>query len=169
MTGPVTRVVTFSRYGSTDEVGAWVAAALAREQDQSVYFTDSTEDPSTGLSQASAVIVGAPVYAQHLLAEARHFLAARQHLLAGRELWLFTCSMSVSGVKDLPRDVPDLVPAGVAHFAGRLDFARLSRAERLLMRALRQSGGDRRERAGVERWAASIGRVGALLAPAPGR
>ncbi|MDR1295116.1 MAG: flavodoxin domain-containing protein [Bifidobacteriaceae bacterium] len=169
MTGPLTRVVTFSRYGSTDDVGAWIAAALTREQDQSVYFTDSTEDPSTGLGEASSVIVGVPVYAQHFLAEARHFLAARQDLLAGRELWLFTCSMGVSGVNDLPRDAPDLVPAGVAHFAGRLDFARLNRAERLLMRALRQSGGDRRERAGVERWAASIGRVGACLAPVPRR
>ncbi|MDR1151688.1 MAG: flavodoxin domain-containing protein [Bifidobacteriaceae bacterium] len=169
MTGPVTRVVTFSRYGSTDEVGAWIAAALTREQDQSVYFTDSTEDPSTGMGEASAVIVGAPVYAQHLLAEARHFLAARQHLLAGRDLWLFTCSMSALGVNDLAHDAPDLVPAGVAHFAGRLDFARLNRAERLLMRALRQSGGDRREQAVVEHWAASIGRVGALLAPVPRR
>jgi menaquinone-dependent protoporphyrinogen IX oxidase len=161
--------VTFSRHGSTDEVGAWIAAALNREQNRSVYLTDSTEDPSTGLGEASAVIVGVPVYAQHFLAEARHFLAARQRLLASRELWLFTCSIGVSGVNDLPHDAPDLAPAGVAHFAGSLDFASLNRAERLLMRALGQSGGDRRERTGVERWAASIGRVGALVAPVPHR
>ncbi|MDR1634091.1 MAG: flavodoxin domain-containing protein [Bifidobacteriaceae bacterium] len=161
MSGLPIRVVTFSRHGSTDEVGRWVARSLAGLVDASVYQNDSTGDPETGLGAASRVVVGMPVYANHWRPEARRFLNRCASTLGQREVWLFTCSLG-GGLDDLDHLEPELVPVGLAHFGGKLDWDRLAVPERMLMRALGQTSCDRRSRADVEAWAASIVRTAAL-------
>jgi menaquinone-dependent protoporphyrinogen IX oxidase len=154
------RVVTFSRHGATDEVGAWITDTLNSQIADSTRFNSSVSgDQTLGLKEADTIIVGAPVYAQKWMAEARHFLTAQAALLSRRQLWVFACSLRRLIFLTAPDWAGGLRPAGQTWFGGRLEWNRLRAAEKVLMAALGQGEVDTRIRSEVEAWALEIART----------
>lgn len=169
MTGPLHRprvlVVVASRHGSTDEIAAALARAIA----------DSDAGRTAGLSTVpvpadqrpdpaafDAVVLGSAVYAGRWLEPAREYAARHVDVLRRRPVWLF--SSGPIGDPPFPPDEAYDVAAlrsltgAKDHrtFPGRLDKTRLSFGERAMVTAMRAPLGDFRDWDAVRRWGAEI-------------
>jgi menaquinone-dependent protoporphyrinogen oxidase len=148
-----------SKYGSTREVAEAIAAEIGRAHEVSVL--DASDVRS--LDGIDAVVLGSAIYGGHWLESARKLVEDRCKELAARPLWLF----SVGPIGDPPK--PDEAgPDGISEtlyatrarghqvFAGKLDYAKLRRLERLMVKALHAPEGDFRDWESISAWARGI-------------
>lgn len=152
-------VTAASKHGSTAEIAAVIAQVLAeRGVDATlVPIADVTE-----VSEFDAAVLGSAVYGGRWLAAGKEFVERWAESLAARPVWLF----SSGPIGDPPKPDEDPVDAAAIieatgareHriFAGRLDRARLSYAERAIVVAFRAPYGDFRNWPEIRAWAAGI-------------
>jgi menaquinone-dependent protoporphyrinogen oxidase len=151
------QVVTATKHGSTAEVGAAIAQRL-HERGYEVRSFDASE--ADRLSPEGAVVLGSPIYMSKWLKPARAVLDQLAAEPAGRAVFVF----SVGPVGDPPKP-EDAAPeaevaafaaeraSGSAIFAGKLDSSKLSRLERLAIRAVKAPNGDYRDWIAIRDWA----------------
>jgi menaquinone-dependent protoporphyrinogen oxidase len=164
-------VITATRHQSTREIGDAIAARLLERGHQAV-----SEDIAVvgELEPGAAVVIGSPIYMGKWVRSARALAARLAAEAPGRPIWAF----SVGPLGDPPE------PAGagpgeeierfvaeraIEHrlFSGRLDLARLSRRERLVVRTIKAPEGDFRDWTVIEAWTDGI--ADSLARADPGR
>jgi menaquinone-dependent protoporphyrinogen oxidase len=155
----VVRVVYASKYGSTREVAEAIAEEVGREHD--VVAQDA--GGAGGFEGVDAIVLGSAIYGGRWLDPARDLAGKRAYELTGRPIWLF----SVGPIGD-PLKPEDAGPDGISEtierlgargheiFAGKLDYSKLGRLERLMVRALHAPAGDFRDWDAIRAWARSI-------------
>ena len=177
---PRVLVVAASRHGSTAEIAAALASALAECDAGRTGGITAIAMPVEQRPDATAfdaVILGSAVYAGHWLESAREYAATHADVLRQRPVWLF--SSGPIGAPPFPPDEPYDVqplthligPRGHRTFPGRLDRSRLSFGERAMVTAMRAPLGDFRDWDAVRAWAAEIAgsiRTTAQARPVPG-
>lgn len=154
-------VTAATRHGSTEEIAeAITAGLLARRIDAQTIAIDEVGT----LAGFDAVVLGSAVYVGHWLKPAREFAHAHASALRAKPVWLFSSGPLGPPEQPTPREpdvnVEELVALTGARehrvFAGRLDRARLSLAERAAVRLIHAPLVDSRDWDAVERWAAEI-------------
>jgi menaquinone-dependent protoporphyrinogen oxidase len=152
-------VVFASKYESTREVAEAIAAEIGQRHE--VATRDAAEVET--LEGADAVVLGSAIYGGHWLEPARKLLSEHAEALAARPAWLF----SVGPIGDPPKPAeagPDGIEDAIAAtgarghdvFAGKLDFSKLKRVERLMVKAFRAPEGDFRDWDEIRAWARSV-------------
>ena len=157
----VVRVVYASKYGSTREVAEAIADEIGREHDA------TTQDASGagGFEGVDAIVLGSAIYGGRWLDAAWTLAEKRAYELAGRPIWVF----SVGPIGDPPKPEeagPDRIDEVIERlgarghqiFTGRLDYSKLGRLERLMVKALHAPEGDFRDWDAIRTWAGSIAR-----------
>jgi menaquinone-dependent protoporphyrinogen oxidase len=155
----VVRVVYASKYGSTREVAEAIAEVIGREHEA------TTQDAAGagGFERVDAIVLGSAIYGGRWLEPALNLSEKRAYEMSGRPIWLF--SVGPIGNPSKPEDAgPDgidqtmerLGARGHELFAGRLDYAKLGRLERLMVKALHAPEGDFRDWDAIRAWAGSI-------------
>jgi menaquinone-dependent protoporphyrinogen oxidase len=164
-------VTAATRHGSTEEIcEAITAGLLARRIDAEMIAIDEVAT----IAGFDAVVLGSAVYVGHWLKPAREFAHWHAGALRTKPVWLFSSGPLGPPEKATPReptvDVEEIVALTGARehrvFAGRLDRARLSLAERAAVRLVHAPVVDSRDWDAVEAWAAEIAAV--LSSPAVG-
>src|SRR5262245_38815789 len=156
-------IVISSKYGATREIGDAIAEELARaEHDAAVKEADDVGD----LDGADAIVLGSAIYVGKWMKPADAILTDLAKELASRSVWLFS-----SGPVGDPPKPEEAEPEGIVDavtrvgarghetFAGKLDYERLGRVERLLVKALKAPEGDFRDWDAIREWARSISRA----------
>lgn len=161
-------VFTASKHGSTEEIGAAIVLEL-RAQD--IEADAKTAGEAVDVAGYDAVIVGSAIYAGHWMKESLSFLEQHRGALARKPVWLF--SSGPIG-EDKGRDpiapayvdklVTDNGARGHRIFAGKLEPADLSLAERAITKVVRAPSGDFRDWDEIHAWAREI--AAALFVPA---
>ena len=160
-------VAVASRHGSTreiaDEIGETLRQALASLGEDArvdVLFAENVYD----VSGYDAFVLGSAVYSGRWLDAARRLVAAHQVELASRPVWLFS-SGPARPRPDQGLDADGFDSSAVARlsgahqhrlFAGKLDRARLSFAERTVAGLYGFRDGDYRDWEGIRDWALAI-------------
>ncbi|RJK97621.1 flavodoxin domain-containing protein [Vallicoccus soli] len=154
-----------SKHGATAEIGERVAQVLRTGG----HDVDLVRPDDVGAVDGyDAVVLGSAVYAGHWLAPARALALRLSAQLVLRPVWLFSSGpvgdppYPVGEPVDVERVLASTAARDHRVLPGRVERARLSFAERAVLRALRAPEGDFRDWAQVEDWAAGIGRA---LAP----
>lgn len=154
-------VAAASRHGSTAQIAERIEDTLRVQlsDEWSVRLADLA-DPRT-FEGADAVVLGSAVYLGHWLRPAIKAL----HVVKDApllDLWLFSTGPISDDMSENARIITadEMVDAGCATqhmvFTGRLDVERLSRWERLVVRALGVISVDRRDWAAVDDWTTGI-------------
>jgi menaquinone-dependent protoporphyrinogen oxidase len=155
-------IVVGSKHGSTRAIAEAVGDELRiRSVDVTLADADG-ETKNISLDGYDAAVIGSAVYIGHWMKDARAFLDANRESLRKMPVWLFSSGPLGDGSKQ-PDDLADVrafaddVQARDHHiFAGKLDKADLSLAERAAVRMVHAPYGDAREWAKVRAWAKSI-------------
>lgn len=152
-------VIVASKHGSSREVADAIADALNGVHEVEVFDPGGVGD----LAGADAIVLGSAIYGGRWLQPARELVGERAQELASRPLWLFSC-----GPLGDPPKPEDAGPDGIAEtvaatrarehkvFAGKLDYSKLGRIERLMVRALHAPEGDFRDWDAIHGWARAI-------------
>lgn len=152
-------VAVATRHGATREIGDAIAEALAAAgHEAEVADPDDVES----VEPYGAVVLGSSVYVGRWAASARALVDRLEHYLAARPVWLF--SSGPVGNPPKPEGDPEEIPVLLARlnarehrsFAGRLDTADLSLAERAVVALIQAEKGDYREWAEPMTWGAEI-------------
>ena len=153
-------IVVGSRHGSTRSIAEVVGDEL-RNGGLDVSIVDA-DAPDISVEGYDAAVIGSAVYIGKWMKDARAFLEANRELLSKIPVWLF----SSGPLKDGPEQPVDLAEVRVfaddVHardhrvFAGSLDKANLSLAERAAVRMVHAPYGDAREWDEIRSWAATI-------------
>jgi menaquinone-dependent protoporphyrinogen oxidase len=153
-------LMTASKHGSTEEIGDFIAKALAHEGlDVDRY---SPGQPIAKDIPFDAAVIGSAVYAGHWLGEARKWISNEWHTLRHVPVWLF--SSGPVGDPPMPDEDPADIEAignvldvrGHVRFAGKIDKDTLGFGERAIVKALRVEPGDFRDWVAMEEWARSV-------------
>lgn len=154
-------IAAASRHGSTTDIAARIERTM-REHLSSRWAVKLADlsDLRT-FDDADAVVLGSAVYLGHWLRPAIKALHEVKDapLL---DLWLFSTGPISDDVSENARVITadEMVEKGCAAehmvFAGRLEAADLSWWERLIVRAVGATSGDRRDWEAVDDWATSI-------------
>jgi menaquinone-dependent protoporphyrinogen oxidase len=153
-------VAVASKHGSTREI----AETIAQELQASGLSVDLREvGEVTHLDGYDAVVLGSAVYAGHWLLDAKHFAERLTNQLLELPVWLFS-SGPVGDVDPQPLDDPNQLAASMADvkvrdhhvFVGKIDFARLGWAERMVVKAFKSPIGDFRDWNEIRDWARGI-------------
>ena len=152
-------VAVASRHGATREIGEAVADAL-REARHEADVVDPDEVES--IASYDAVVLGSSVYVGRWAASARAMVDRFAHVLCQVPVWLF--SSGPVGNPPQPAGEPDEIPALIARlearghraFAGRLDPAGLTLAERAVVALIQAESGDYRRWAEPAEWGSEI-------------
>ena len=152
------QVITAGKHGSTEEVGAAIAARL-RARGHQAEGAAATDDGA--FAGTDGVVLGSAIYIGKWRKPARRLAAALP--AAAVPYWLF----SVGPLGDPPE--PELPPPealvgaeaataarGYEVFSGRLDREALGRLERMAVNAQEAPEGDFRDWPRIEAWADSI-------------
>lgn len=146
-----------SRHGSTREIAAVVATALARAG-VDVDHIDPQDVFDVG--HYDALVVGSGVYLGQWLAPARDMLERVGPQLPSARVWLFSSGLSGKAPTiTLRTPGGDVEPVEHRHFPGNLDVLQLSLAERAAILAARGTYGDARDLDAVRAWAEQVGRT----------
>jgi len=151
-------VVAASKHGSTREIAESIAEQL-RTRGLEV---DCAEPDEASVGGHEAVVVGSAVYAGSWMRSARQFVEQHSDALAQMPVWLFSSGpLDDPDVEALPEkkvaDLSEKTKALGHHvFAGKLDREDLSRAERLVVKAVKAPDGDFRDWDDVRTWADQI-------------
>lgn len=152
-------VTTASKHGATAEIGGAIASHLA-----SLGHDVDVRDPAMvrDLDGVDAVVLGSAVYAGHWLKPARELVDRMGPKLRDLPVWLFSSGPVGNPPKPL-QDAVDVAGAvatigALEHrvFAGFVDKARLSLAERAMVRAFHAAVGDFRDWDLITAWAGEI-------------
>lgn len=150
-----------SKYGSTAEIGEWVADGLRAAG----LVVDVIPAGLVGtLEPYNAVVLGGALYANRWHRDARRFARHHEGALRERAVWLFS-----SGPLDASADAHDIAPvAGVAALARRIGARShatfggrlVPDTDGFVARALaKKMAGDFRNQAAVRAWAHEIARA----------
>jgi menaquinone-dependent protoporphyrinogen oxidase len=155
-------VITASRHGSAEAVGAEIARGIsdAGMAARAVRADDVDDLPAEGIP----VVLGSAVYMGRWLKPARTIAARLRDERNPRPLWLF----SVGPLGEPPEPPEPIGAEALADlggerarehrvFSGRLDRSRLSRRERLIVNAVKAPDGDYRDWDAIDAWASGIG------------
>ncbi len=168
-------VVVGSKHGSTRSIAEAVGDEL-RNRGLNVTIVD-VESAATSLDSYDAAVIGSAVYVGRWMKDARAFLEANRESLRSMPLWLFS-SGPLGDASEQPDDLTDVQAfADDVHakshrvFAGKLDKADLSIAERAAVRIVHAPYGDAREWGEIRSWAQTIAEEltdarGSTVAPA---
>jgi menaquinone-dependent protoporphyrinogen oxidase len=158
-------VTSASKHGSTEEIGAFVAARLReRGQDAEAVPIEQVD----GLLGYDAVVLGSAVYLGSWMKEAKAFVKAKRERLASLPVWLFSSGptdeagehgLSEQQVDELEKAIH---PREHAVFPGAIDLDRLGFVEERMVKAVKAPVGDFRD------WEA-IGAFADRIADALGR
>ena len=157
-------LVTYAtRAGSTVEVAAAIGEALSK-RGFAVDVKPVKEKPS--LANYQAVLMGSAIRAGNWLPEAVDFVKTNQQALNKMPAALFTVHMNNTGDDDASRAArlaylqtvrPLLNQAEEIYFAGKMDFARLSFLDRLIVTIMaRGIEADRRDWNKIRNWVPAI-------------
>ncbi|CAL9344054.1 flavodoxin domain-containing protein [Streptomyces sp. Tu 3180] len=150
-----------STNGSTARIAEAVAAALRKE---GLTADTAPAGTVTDVTPYDGVVLGGGLYAGRWHKDARRFARRHRRSLAERPLWLFSSGPLDTSAAE--RDVPPvpgvrrtgdrLDARGHVTFGGCLEEGAKGRVARMILRGGR--GGDFRDFAAVERWAAGVAR-----------
>lgn len=159
---PTILVTVASKYGSTQEIAAFVGRVLA---EHGLNVSVMGVEDVTSLAGIDAVVAGSAVYAGHWLKPAREFLERHATDLKTKPVWLFSSGPIGDPAKpqEDPVDASSLVELTGARdhrvFAGKLDRRVLNFGEKAIVIALRAREGDFRDWSEIGEWAAGIART----------
>jgi menaquinone-dependent protoporphyrinogen oxidase len=151
-----------SKYGATEEIARAIAEAL--EQQTITAACLAAKDVAV-IAGYDAFVIGSGVYVGKWLADARKLVEREANALASMPVWLF--SSGPIGDPPVPKggavDATALIAATGARdhrvFPGRLDKARLSFADRIVVGAVRAPEGDFRDWDEIRSWASEIAKA----------
>ena len=159
-----------SRHGSTAEMAAEIASALAEAGlDAAVVPPDDV----TSLHGYDAAVIGSAIYMNSWMAPARDLVDRLSDELAGMPVWLFSSGPvgDPPPPAEDPEEMAEIIAATHARghqvFAGRIDRSQLGLGEKVLTSALRTPEGDYRPWTDVRTWAEGIARELAAGAGGP--
>ncbi len=153
-------IVVGSKHGSTRSIADAIGKEL-RAVGLDASITDAN-DADVSLDGYDAVVVGSAVYIGRWMKDARTFLEANSEPLRRMPLWLFSSgplgerSEQPDDLADVRALADDLQARDHRVFAGRLDRAELSLAERAAVRMVHAPYGDAREWEQIRLWAKTI-------------
>ncbi len=153
-------IVVGSKHGSTRSIAEAVGDELrSGGLDASIVAPDAA---AISLAGFDAAVVGSAVYVGHWMKDAQSFLEANRESLRNMPLWLFSSGPLGDG-SDRTDDLVDVRAfADDVHardhrvFAGSLDKADLSLAERAAVRIVHAPYGDARQWDDIRSWAQTI-------------
>lgn len=151
-----------TKHGATAEIAKAIGQTLSEADFEVDVIPPDLVDTVEGYD---AVVLGSAVYAGRWLEPAKQMVARHRQALAARPVWLFSSGPVGEPPKpiDDPADVPEVRERTRARehrvFAGRIEKARLSFAERAIVAALRVPDGDFRSWDEVRDWANGIVRA----------
>lgn len=148
-----------SKHGSTTEIAANLAAALAAAGIEAVVLPPAEV---TSVAGFDAAVIGSGVYVGRWLDPARDLLARHAEALRAMPVWLF--SSGPIGDPPKPDEEPVDAPIVVAQvgarehrvFPGLVEKKRLGIGEKAIMAAVRAHEGDYRPWGEIEAWASAI-------------
>jgi menaquinone-dependent protoporphyrinogen oxidase len=156
-------VAASSKHGATGEIADVIADELRTRLPDADVVRRDLDDGDT-LGEVDAAVLGSAVYMGRWRKPARRFVELNSTRLREVPVWLF--SSGPLGDPPVPAGDPDVgalvtISGAVDHrtFAGRLDQANLTRAERLVAHTVGAPSGDFRGWADVRDWATAIARV----------
>jgi len=152
-------VVWESKHGSTADIALTIGAAL-RERGLQVDLCDVASAPKA--EKFDAYVIGSAVYAGHWMKGIKQYVHDNRELLLSHRVWLFSSGPIGRPPKpqeppvDLKEVMESTAPRDHMIFAGKLDRAKLSFAERAIATALRAPQGDFRNWDEIRGWAGQI-------------
>ncbi len=159
-------LVTYAtRFGSTAEIAARIGEVLKRD---GVVVDVLPVENVRSLRHYSAVVLGSPIRGSKWVQEATDFLAAHRAELSRVPVAYFTVCLTlhentaenrriVRAYHDpLLQEFPEVHPASIGMFAGKIDYNRLSWILRLMAKSAKVPEGDWRNWRQIEDWARSI-------------
>jgi menaquinone-dependent protoporphyrinogen oxidase len=152
-----------TRYGSTQEVAARIAAAL-RECGAAVVCRPLREVKS--LDEYGAVVIGAPLYMFRWHADAMHFLGKHHKALLSRPVAVFALGPFHDDAKErqdaraqLDKELLKFAwfkPVAIEVFGGKFDPATLAFPYNLIPALKKMPPSDARDWAVIDAWAAGL-------------
>lgn len=149
-----------TKYGSSREIAEHIARRVREKGKQAeVRSTEALGD----LGKPEAVILGSGLYNGAWLPDAVAFARANGAALASIPTWLFSVGplgITVEDAEEQPAELATLRERiGPRHhvvFAGALDYSKLSRADRMTMKAAGAHEGDFRDWSAINDWTDAI-------------
>ncbi|MDD1657253.1 MAG: flavodoxin domain-containing protein [Methanomicrobiales archaeon] len=155
-------VVHASRKGSTEEI----ARAVAKELEATGVGVEVAEMQTVSVPEdVQAVVIGAPVYAGHIVPAVAAFVAKNRPRLEKIPVAAFAVGiapvMPQAGPveklrEELRKALSPLQPVTVTMFAGKLDPQKLSFVERTMTKMLKVPTGDFRDWEAIRAWAKGL-------------
>jgi menaquinone-dependent protoporphyrinogen oxidase len=152
-------VVWESKHGSTADIALAIGEVL-RGRGLRVDLREVASAPND--VKFDAYVIGSAVYAGHWLKRIKQYVRDNREVLLSHRVWLFSSGPIGHPPKpheppvDLTQLMADAAPRDHMIFAGKLDKAKLSFAERAIATALRAPEGDFRDWDEIRAWAAQI-------------
>lgn len=163
MTGKVL-IAYASEHGATAEIARTIAQIL-RRNGINAQVSPLRDHPT--LADYDAAVIGSAIYMGHWLQDAVTFLQYNALELAAIPTWIFSSGPTGKGdavdlinkcliPPDLERVVAEIEPHDVRVFKGRLDLRRVSREEKVILKAAGVPSGDYRNWSAIRDWAQNI-------------
>jgi menaquinone-dependent protoporphyrinogen oxidase len=158
-------VVHASRKGSTEGI----AKEVARELEASGAVVEVSEVSRAAVTEGvQAVVIGAPVYAGHIVPAVAEFVAKNRPRLEQIPVAAFAVGIAPVMPKagpveklldELRKALTPIQPVAVTMFAGKLDPAKMSVTERTMTKILKVPTGDFRDWEAIRSWAREVAKV----------
>jgi menaquinone-dependent protoporphyrinogen oxidase len=153
-------IVVASKHGSTRSIAETVGDEL-RNRGLNVSIADA-DGSDVSLDGYDAALIGSAVYVGRWMKDARTFLEANREALRKMPVWLFSSGPLGRGseqsdeLADVRAFAGDVQARDHRVFAGKLDRADLSLAERAAVRVVHAPYGDARDWTEIRSWAQTI-------------
>lgn len=152
-------VASASKHGSTAEIAETIGTVLEK---RGFDVAIKPADAFTSIKGFEAFVIGSAVYAGRWRDEAKEFVERHSEELKERDVWLFSSGPLGDPLKpeEEPADAASIVAKTRARghkvFAGKLDKAKLSLAERAVVRGVHAPYGDFRNWDDIFTWTLEI-------------
>jgi menaquinone-dependent protoporphyrinogen oxidase len=158
-------IVHASKKGSTEEI----AKAIAQElQAAGAAVEVAGMEGATVGEDVQAVVIGAPVYAGHIVPAVVKFVAGNRPRLEKIPLAAFAVGiapvMPQAGpveklLEEMKKALAPLTPVAITMFAGKLDPGKMSFVERTMTKMLKVPTGDFRDWEAIRAWAREVAKA----------
>jgi menaquinone-dependent protoporphyrinogen oxidase len=158
-------IVHASKKGSTEEIARAIAQEL--EAANTAVEVAGMEGATVG-EDVQAVVIGAPVYAGHVVPAVMKFVAGNRPRLEKIPIAAFAVGIAPvlpqAGpveklLEELKKALAPLAPVAITMFAGKLDPGKLSFSERTMVKILKVPTGDFRDWEAIRAWAREVAKV----------